>query len=527
MRTRHGFAAALIVVLTSTSWPATRAMRAAPTIGVFSDHGDVGTPSAIGTGKATFDAATRTYTIAGGGENMWSRADHFHYVWTKMSRDLSLTADIAFVATSPASGEPDPHRKACLVIRQTLDADSAYVDAAVHGNGMTSLQWREAKGDLSHDIETNIVGPTRVRVEKRGRYFSMWVGSNEADMKPAGGSTPVELTGEFYVGLGVSAHNTGRIETATFSNVQVRALEPLSTGAPTSVVSTLQTFSLGSKDARVVHVSVGSDPIESPTWLPEATNTLVFNKGGKLYRVRADLPRADLDRAGPRTPEMIDLGPLIGVGHDHVLTKDGKTWAVSDSSQSADGRAGALIFTIPAGGGTPARVTASGPSYVRSFSPDGSRIAYSGVREGNLDVFTIAAAGGAETRLTTSSAKDDGPEFSPDGQWIYFNSDRGGSQQVWRMRADGSAQEQITPDDYANWFPHVAPDGASIVFLSSAKNASDHLDNTDVVLRRMTLADRKIEVLTKLFGGKGSINVSSWSPTGQHLAFVSYAVVGK
>jgi hypothetical protein len=64
---------------------------------------------------------------------MWSTKDAFHYAWKKVSGDVALTADISFLDEGK-----EPHRKACLVIRQSLDADSAYVDAALHGDGLTS-----------------------------------------------------------------------------------------------------------------------------------------------------------------------------------------------------------------------------------------------------------------------------------------------------------------------------------------------------------------------------------------------------
>lgn len=41
----------------------------------------------------------------------------------------------------------------------------------------------------------------------------------------------------------------------------------------------------------------------------------------------------------------------------------------------------------------------------------------------------------------------------------------------------------------------------------------------------MTLADRGITVLAKLFGGQGTIDVPSWPPDGRRLAFVSYQLV--
>ena len=165
-------------------------------VGMFEDHRDVGTPATIGPGSTTYDAATSTYTVRGGGENMWARADHFQFAWKKMSGDVSFSATIKFTATEPGEGTPDQHRKACLLLRQTLDSDALYADAARHGNGMTSLQWRAARGDLSHDVETNVVGPTRLRIDKRGDYVSMFVAEPGQPWRPAGGSTRIPLRGE-------------------------------------------------------------------------------------------------------------------------------------------------------------------------------------------------------------------------------------------------------------------------------------------------------------------------------------------
>ena len=78
-------------------------------LGLFEEHADVGGPAKAG--SVAFDAAAKTYKIAGGGTNMWANADAFHFVWKKMSGDVSLAADAAF----PTPGG-DPHRKAVLII---------------------------------------------------------------------------------------------------------------------------------------------------------------------------------------------------------------------------------------------------------------------------------------------------------------------------------------------------------------------------------------------------------------------------
>jgi hypothetical protein len=500
-----------------------RRVHAAGPIGAFTDQTDIGTPSTMGAGSARYDEASATYTIVGGGENMWAAADHFHYVWKKVSGDVALTATIRFAATAPAGGSPDPHRKACLVIRQSLASDAVYADAAVHGNGLTSLQWRESTGAATHEVQADVTGPARVRVEKRGSYVSMSIAGPSEALHPAGGAARVDLTGDFYIGLGVSAHNTGRLETATFSDVEVDSLPPLD--GPTTLVNTLQTISLRSLDRRVAYVVTQPGRIEAPNWFPDATNTLYFNNGGRLYKVQADPPGTTPNPVRLRVPAAVDLGPLTRINNDHGVTRDGTLWAFSDQSQAVDGRRPSLIYAMRLGG-APRRLTGQGPSYFHGWSPDGRTVAYCAERNGNFDVYTMSLDGGPEVRLTSAEGKDDGPEYSPDGAFIYFNSERSGSMQIWRMAADGSHQEAVTDDaSDENWFPHVSPDGQTLVFLTYEKGAGDHPENKDVMLRRMNLRTRAVDTIARLFGGQGTINVSSWSPDSQYLAFVSYQIV--
>jgi Tol biopolymer transport system component len=181
------------------------------------------------------------------------------------------------------------------------------------------------------------------------------------------------------------------------------------------------------------------------------------------------------------------------------------------------------------GGGTPRRVTQNSPSYWHGWSPDGATLAFVGQRNGEFDIYTISVTGGAETRLTSAKGLDDGPEYSPDGKYIYFNSERTGHMQIWRMRADGTEQEQLTFDERNNWFPHISPDGKWMVFLSYQSDVTGHPPNEDVELRLTKITADKIDgnitVLAKLFGGQGTINVPSWSPDSQQVAFVSYQLL--
>ena len=236
--------------------------------------------------------------------------------------------------------------------------------------------------------------------------------------------------------------------------------------------STLETQAMASTDRRVVYVT--PTRIEAPNWLADG-KTLIYNSGGRLYRIPA---------AGGK-PEVIDTGFATRCNNDHGVSPDGTQLVISDQSQ---GDRKSRIYTLPVAGGTPKLVTPTGPSYWHGWSPDGKTLAYCAERNGEYDVYTIPVDGGPETRLTTAKGLDDGPEYSPDGKHIYFNSDRTGRMHIWRMKADGGDQEQVTDDEFNNWFPHPSPDGRTLVFLSYEKDVKGHPENKDVTLRRMTLA---------------------------------------
>jgi TolB protein len=469
-------------------------------VGIFENHGDVGT--VLHPGSVAYDAAAKSYTVAGSGENMWFARDAFHYAWKKASGDLALTADVSFVGAGK-----EAHRKACLMIRQGLDADAAYVDVALHGDGLTSLQFREAQGAATHEVQANISAPSRLRLEKRGKYALLYLAAKGEELHFSGAAVRLSFEEPFYVGLGVCAHDKDTTEKAVFANVDLATSPP--TGARPVLYSTLETLTIASTDRRVVHVT--PTRIEAPNWLREGS-TLLFNSGGRIHRIPV---------AGGK-PEPIDTGFATRCNNDHGVSPDGTMLAISDQSQ---GQRQSLIYTLPIAGGTPKLITPSGPSYWHGWSPDGKTLAFCGERNGEFDIYTIPAAGGAETRLTTAKGLDDGPEYSPDGKYIYFNSERTGTMQIWRMKPDGSEQEPVTADDFNNWFPHPSPDGKYLVFLSYEKDVTGHPENKDVTLRRMALEGKKIDVLGRFFGGQGTINVPCWSPDSRKIAFVTYQLI--
>ena len=183
-------------------------------LGIFTNQSSVGQtpPGSI----AHYDAAKGEYRITGGGANVWGTADAFYFVWKKTSGDVTLTADVQWVGTSSAE-----HRKALLMIRQSLDPGSAYADAVSHGNGLTSLQFRGAANEQTYQVITQVEGTVRLRIERKGSRFTMYAGKPNEELKMVGPVEYVGLQDPVYVGLGVCSHVATTLETAVFSNVKI------------------------------------------------------------------------------------------------------------------------------------------------------------------------------------------------------------------------------------------------------------------------------------------------------------------
>jgi Tol biopolymer transport system component/regulation of enolase protein 1 (concanavalin A-like superfamily) len=434
---------------------------------------------------------------------MWDRADAFHFVWKRMSGDMTLTADVRLLGQGTQQ-----HRKAGWVIRQTLDPDSAYVSAVVHGDGLTSMQYRPEKGETTLEIRSPLNMPRTLRLERQGNTFTIYAAADDGKFDKAGSAT-VELRGPVYVGLAVCSHDVGELERAVFSRVSIENSAAVQEEEEESdVESKLEIISPDAKDRKVVYRA--HRHIEAPNWSRDG-KFLIFNSNGRIYKIPVE----------GGEPKVLNTGSANRCNNDHGLSPDGSLLAFSHSPEDDS-----LVYVVPMAGGKPRQVVDRGPEYWHGWSPDGKTLAYVAERHGNFDIYTVPVEGGAETRLTNAAGLDDGPDYSPDGKYIYFNSERIGAMKIWRMKPNGGAQEQVTNDGYADWFPHPSPDGKWLVFLSYDESVKGHPANKHVKLRIMPLAGGKPQVLTALFGGQGTINVPSWSPDSKRLAFVSYRLLG-
>ncbi len=475
-------------------------------VGIFAAHADVGRAR----GSASYDPRQQSYLVAGSGQNMWGTRDDFHLVWKRMTGNFILSTRARFIGPGV-----EAHRKIGWTIRPSLDTSSAHVTAALHGNGLMSLQFRRQTGGITEEVVSPDSLPDAdavIQLERRDGAYLMSV-AQFGDTLVTQQLANVSLLDTVYVGLFVCAHNDTVMERATFSNVRI------TTPAKRDFVpyddyigSNLEILDVAAGNATIVHSYRGS--FQAPNWTHDG-QALIYAQEGRLYRFALST----------RSAAAINTGFATSNNNDHVLSFDGRMMGISHHAVEDSGAS--VVYTLPATGGTPTRVTAKGPSYLHGWSPDGRWLTYTGERGGELDVYKIPTAGGEEIRLTTAPGLDDGPEYTPDGAYIYFNSSRSGRMQIWRMRPDGTVQEQITNDGFNNWFPHLSPDGKWIAYLAFPPDVApdDHPFYKHVLLRLMPAGGGPARVIAYLYGGQGTINVPSWAPDGTRLAFVSNSAI--
>ena len=497
MKSRYTLLYLSLILLIATS-------HAQNKMGIFDSSTAIGNPKVLG--AASYNSTQQTYELSGAGTNMWFGNDEFQYLWTTIQGDFILRTTVNFVGAGN-----DPHRKVGWIVKNNLDANSKHVNASTHGDGLTSLQYRNTIGGETEEVKSPDVSPTIIQLERQGNKYIMSTAKFGKEFTSV--ELPyMEMDNEVYVGIYVCSHNPDVLEKAIYSNVRiVKPVDPDYTPYRNYIGSNLELMDVATGKREIIHYSAHS--IQAPNWSVDGEE-LIYNSKGRLFNY--DLETNNINP--------INTGFAVNNNNDHVLTFDGEMIGISNHDQN-NGGTSAIYYLPTKGDSLPKMVTKPGigASYFHGWSPDSNKMVFTGSRNGVYNIHTINIENGKEEQLTDLSTLDDGPEYSPDGKHIFFNSVRTGKMKIWRMDVNGKNQTQLTFDGYNDWFPHISPDKKWILFISFPKDIdpSSHPFYQRCMLRIMPYQGGKAKVVAHIYGGQGTINVPSWSPDSKRVAFVT------
>src|ERR1041384_5504938 len=244
-------------------------------VGTFADQTDVGIP--LRSGRATY--RNDEYIIEGAGANIWNDRDEFHFVWRRLKGNFILSTNAEFVGKGV-----EPHRKIGWMVRYSLDPGATHVSAVLHGDGLTSLQFRRVQGGPTDQIVSKVRAADVLQLERKGNTYRMSVARFGEVL--TGDEVSLDLGDEVYVGLFVCSHNKDVTERAMFTNVRITVLASDNFVPYRDYIgSNLEVMDVATGKRKIVHTA--PDSIQAPNWTRDG-KALIYNHNGRLYRF--DLP---------------------------------------------------------------------------------------------------------------------------------------------------------------------------------------------------------------------------------------------
>ncbi len=284
-------------------------------IGEFEKAEDIGNPKIKG--SSSYNTENQTYTLKGGGSNIWFNHDEFHFLYKKLKGDFMLTANFQLIGNEDGNG----HRKTGWMIRESTDHDAVSVNSCLHGDGLVVLQWRLMRGAYMRDPEEEIFfpkqyfGETIIQLERIGKTITMRMAHPGEPLEDMGSVTLPELKDEVLIGPYALAHDPDDIQEARIWNVSmVKPVAP--SWHPNRLVKTIsrddillnskiETIEIKTGKRNVVYEE--NTKLESPYFDPSGS-TIFFKKNGQKNEVNLKTKKSNLSNSGSEIIDKINDG---------------------------------------------------------------------------------------------------------------------------------------------------------------------------------------------------------------------------
>jgi len=221
----------------------------------------------------------------------------------------------------------------------------------------------------------------------------------------------------------------------------------------------------------------------------------------------------------------VDGGParrISDAGYNPAWSPDGRELAVATEGvvDPAMRKAVSEILRIDVATGH-RRLLVGDDGVQPSWSPHGLRIAYWGVPADSARriLWTVPAGGGTPVKVLDDGFLNWNPVWSPDGAWLYFGSDRSGSLNLWRLPIDertgevGGEAEPVTTPSTASGFWSLSQDGTRILYAANESKANVERFPFDPAGLQVT---GRAEAVTR---GSHMVRSCAVSPDGRRIAF--------
>ncbi len=398
-------------------------MSLAAQVGEFEAAVDVGAPKVKG--SSAYDEASQTYTLKGGGYNIWFNHDEFHFLHRKIKGDFLLSAHFQLIGNEGGNG----HRKTGWMIRESTDHDAVSINTCLHGDGLAVLQWRLMRGAYMRDPQEEIffpksyLGEAILQLERVGKTITMRIAHPGEPLEEMGSVTLPELKDEVLIGPYDLAHDPDGLQEARIWNVRISTPVPPD-WHPNRLVKTVSHAGviLGSK-LETVEVSTGKRRVlleddgrlASPTFGQDGRQIL-FLKAGRPHVISAAGGAPQPSSAMGSTNEPNSTGPY---------------------RYFSDSRSGTHQIWRSRIDGSEARQLTFDLDHARSVhpSPDGQSLAYLAYPHDTnpktppafqrVTLKVVPVAGGAPRTLAYlfgGAGSLESPCWSPDGTHIVFVS---------------------------------------------------------------------------------------------------------